>query len=56
MMEHTKDHAPPAAFMCPITLDVMEDPVCAPDGRSYDEHTPRLPTGDVAAKIRKMRN
>jgi hypothetical protein len=25
----------PDAFICPITQDVMDVPVCAPDGRSY---------------------
>jgi hypothetical protein len=31
------DRAPPAAYMCPITLDVMEVPVMAPDERSYEK-------------------
>jgi len=31
------DREPPAAFLCPIMLDVMEDPVMAPDERSYEK-------------------
>jgi hypothetical protein len=27
----------PDAFICPITQDVMDVPVCAPDGRSYEQ-------------------
>ena len=27
----------PNAFICPITQDVMDVPVCAPDGRSYEQ-------------------
>ena len=27
---------PPAEFMCPITYEVMEDPVCTADGHTYE--------------------
>lgn len=30
------DEAPPSEFICPITLDVMQDPVMAADGHNYD--------------------
>ncbi|CAD7938538.1 unnamed protein product [Amoebophrya sp. A120] len=28
----------PEEFLCPITFDMMEDPVCTVDGHSYDRH------------------
>ena len=27
---------PPASFICPITQDVMSDPVIGPDGITYE--------------------
>eukprot|EP00038_Savillea_parva_P001941 m.108679 g.108679 ORF g.108679 m.108679 type:complete len:580 (-) comp10668_c1_seq1:2166-3905(-) len=30
------DREPPESFICPITQDVMEDPVLAPDTRTYE--------------------
>jgi hypothetical protein len=30
------ERAPWDAFICPITMNVMEFPVCGPDGRSYE--------------------
>jgi hypothetical protein len=38
----------PNAFYCPITKDLMEDPVVIPDGDSY-ERSAILETGDVSA-------
>ena len=31
-----KDHSPPTEFICPISLDIMDDPVVASDGFSYE--------------------
>lgn len=31
----TKKPEPPAAFVCPITFELMDDPVVASDGHSY---------------------
>ena len=31
-----KDNSPPTEFICPISLDIMEDPVVASDGFSYE--------------------
>jgi len=29
--------APPSEYLCPITLELMEQPVVAPDGNVYEE-------------------
>ena len=41
-MSGTDEDPAPAPFLCPITMDVMEEPVVATDGRSCKPHPPPL--------------
>ena len=31
-----KEDEPPAEFLCPITRELMQDPVCTSDGHTYE--------------------
>lgn len=35
-MQSSVQGTPPARFCCPITLELMKDPVMAKDGRTYE--------------------